>query len=429
MDALITGGAGFIGSHLAGYLLQQGHSVTVLDDLSTGRYDNIAHLIEHPRFRFELGSILDPDAIEKAFAGAGADAGGAGSASGAGSAGSAGSAGAGAGADAGGAGANGATVAGTTSTTILESTTNTTTSMGTTTDTPAPRPVDTVFHLAAAVGVELVVSHPLEGLMTNVRGTQLVMDAAQRYGCRVLVASSSEIYGKNTSDNISEDDDRVLGSPLKSRWSYSEGKAIEEIYAHTYWREKGLRTVIVRLFNTVGPLQHGRYGMVLPRFVHQAVTSQPLTVYGDGSQSRCFCYVGDVIPTLVDLVGHPDAYGKAFNVGSREEVTIEALAHRVIALAGSESKVRCIPYDEAYAEGFEDMPRRVPDITRVQQLTGFAPRTTLDEIIKILIDLERKNGRTGGRKNGGTGTGAEMPPTALHMTPMATLYMAQENSR
>ncbi|MCL5947821.1 MAG: GDP-mannose 4,6-dehydratase [Actinobacteria bacterium] len=346
MDALITGGAGFIGSHLAEYLLQQGHGVTVLDDLSTGCYDNVAHLAGNPRFRFEQGSILDTGAVERAFTG---------------------------------------TCSGETG------------QVGTPTPTPTDghvNHVDTVFHLAAAVGVELAVSHPMEGIMVHIMGTKLVMEAAQRYGCRVMVASSSEIYGKNTSDNISEDDDRVLGSPLKSRWSYSEGKAIEETMAYTYWREMGLRTVIVRLFNMVGPRQHGRYGMVLPRFVHQAITGQPLTVYGDGHQSRCFCYIDDAIPVLADLVQHSDAYGKAFNLGSREETTIEALAQKVIALAGSKSTIHYIPYGEAYKDGFEDMPRRVPDITKVRQLTGFVPRTTLDEIIRMLVSLERGVGES-----------------------------------
>ncbi len=318
MDALVTGGAGFIGSHLCEHLLALGHRVTVLDDLSTGSYENIAPLLDHPGMRFELGSILDEDALERALEG-----------------------------------------------------------------------VDSVFHLAAAVGVELIVERPLEGLATNVRGSEIVLEHAHRHGARVLVTSTSEIYGKNSSDSLSEDDDRILGSPLKSRWSYSEAKAIEEILAYTYWRSKSLPTVIVRLFNTVGPRQSDRYGMVLPRFVRQALLGAPLAVHGDGSQTRCFCYVGDVVPALVRLMEHPEAYGRVFNLGSTEEVSVDELARRVIAATGSSSKVRYVPYDEAYEEGFEDMPRRVPDTARVRSLIGFEPSVDLDGIIAHLVAHER----------------------------------------
>jgi UDP-glucose 4-epimerase len=314
MHALVTGGAGFIGSHLAEHLLAEGHRVRVIDDLSTGRLQNISELQQNPSFDFVLGSILDQATVARAMEG-----------------------------------------------------------------------IDTVFHLAAAVGVELVVEHPLEGLKTNIRGTEVVFEAAERRRARVLVTSTSEIYGKNRSDSLSEDDDRILGSPLKSRWSYSEAKAIEEIFAFTYWRQTGLPTVIVRLFNTVGPRQSDRYGMVLPRFIRQAVAGQPLTVHGDGTQTRCFCSVHDVVPALVALLAHPEATGKVFNVGSREEISIEELARKVITLSGSDSKIRYIPYEEAYEEGFEDMPRRVPDITKVNALIGFQPRWTLDDIIQELL--------------------------------------------
>ena len=244
--------------------------------------------------------------------------------------------------------------------------------------------VDTVFHLASLVGVQLVISKPLEVLRNAINGITLVMEAAARHHCRVLVASSSEVYGKNISGNISEEDDRILGSPLKSRWSYSEGKAMEELIAYTYWHEKGIPVVIARMFNTVGPRQSGDYGMVLPRFVRQAMHGEPLTVYGDGMQRRCFCYVGDVVPALVELVEHDRAYGRAFNIGSRAEITIEALARRVIELIESNSTLHFIPYEDM-PDGFEDMPRRVPDITAIQQLTSFNPHTSLDDIIMMLV--------------------------------------------
>ena len=316
MKALITGGAGFIGSHLGEYLIGGGHQVVVVDDLSTGSMANITHLLDSPNFCFKQGSILNYDVLESAF-----------------------------------------------------------------TD---DLPVDTVFHLASLVGVQLVVSKPLEVLRNAINGITLVMEAAARHHCRVFVASSSEIYGKNTSSNISEEDDRILGSPLKSRWSYSEGKAMEELIAYTYWHEKGIPVVIARMFNTVGPRQSGDYGMVLPRFVRQAMHGEPLTVYGDGMQRRCFCYVGDVVPALVELVEHDRGYGRAFNIGSRAEITIEELAHRVIELTGSNSTLHFIPYKDM-PDGFEDMPRRVPDITAIQQLTSFNPRTSLDDIIMMLV--------------------------------------------
>jgi len=247
-----------------------------------------------------------------------------------------------------------------------------------------------IYHLAAAVGVNLIVERPLESLMTNIRGTETVVEKAHKYGKRILVTSTSEIYGKNTSDSLSEDDDRILGSPLKSRWSYSEAKAIDEILAYTYWREKGLETVIVRLFNTVGPRQTGSYGMVVPRFVSQALRNEPITVFGDGTQTRCFCYVGDVVTGLVALSEHPEAFGKVFNLGGVEEVSISDLARRIIERSGSASEVEFVPYDVAYEEGFEDMERRVPNNARARDLVGFAPTATLDDIIdRVIVDQKK----------------------------------------
>ena len=315
MRALITGGAGFIGSHLADHLLDRGDQVVLLDDLSTGRLTNIEHLNDRTGAEFVLGSILDAELIDEV----------------------------------------------------------------------ASR-VDAVFHLAAAVGVNLIVEKPLESLMTNIRGTETVIEMAHKYDKRLLVMSTSEIYGKNTSDSLSEEDDRILGSPLKSRWSYSEAKAIDEILAYTYWREKGLETVIIRLFNTVGPRQTGSYGMVIPRFVGQALRNEPITIFGDGKQTRCFCHVGDVVEGLVALSEHPKAFGKVFNLGGGKEVSIRELAERVIELAGSQSSLEFIPYDAAYEAGFEDMERRVPNTTRAMQLVGFEPSASLDDIIQSVID-------------------------------------------
>jgi UDP-glucose 4-epimerase len=316
--ALVTGGAGFIGSHLADLLLSQGHSVIALDNLSTGQHKNIEHLLQRTDFEFVLGSILNADLVDHCVSRS-----------------------------------------------------------------------DVVFHLAAAVGVNLIVEKPLESLATNIRGSEIVFEKAHKHGAKILVTSTSEIYGKNTSDRLGEEDDRILGSPLKSRWSYSEAKAIEEILAYTYYRQKGLSSYIVRLFNTVGPRQTGHYGMVIPRFVSQAIRGEAITVYGDGTQTRCFCYVGDVVQALVDLVEHPQAIGRVFNIGGEGEVSMEALAHRIVELAESDSKIRYVPYEEAYEEGFEDMQRRVPDTTRARELIGFAPTADLDDIIRMVIDYQR----------------------------------------
>lgn len=318
MRALITGGAGFIGSHLADHLIADGHEVIALDNLSTGRHANIEHLMGRPDFEFVLGSILNADLVDDCVSRA-----------------------------------------------------------------------DVVFHLAAAVGVDLIIRKPLESLRTNILGSETVMEKAHKYGRPVLVTSTSEIYGKNTSDLLHEGDDRVLGSPLKSRWAYSEAKAIEEILAYTYFREKGLPTVIVRLFNTVGPRQVGHYGMVIPRFVNQALMSQPLTVYGDGAQTRCFVDVADVVPALVELIGTDGAHGEVFNLGSTDEVSIAALADLVIAEAGSSSEVRKIPYEDAYEAGFEDMQRRMPDTTKIRELIGWTPTASLRDIVGKVIAEQR----------------------------------------
>ena len=319
MNILITGGAGFIGSHLSDALLERGHRVIALDNISTGRYENIEHLMGQRDFEFVLGSILNSDLVDDLVSRS-----------------------------------------------------------------------EAVFHLAAAVGVQLIVEKPLESLATNIRGSEIVFEKAHKYNARILVASTSEIYGKNTSDRLHEEEDRILGSPLKSRWSYSEAKAIDEILAYTYWKEKGLETVIVRLFNTVGPRQTGHYGMVIPRFVNQAIRGEPITVYGDGNQTRCFCYVGDIVRGMIDLMNEPEAYGKVFNLGGSEEISIAELARRIGELAGSSSKIRYVSYEEAYEEGFEDMQRRVPDTTRAGNLIGFQATVPLDEIIRRVIEAERK---------------------------------------
>jgi len=314
MHMLITGGAGFIGSHLVEALVRQGDHVTVLDDLSTGRYDNIAAFDGHPHLQFVVGTILNEFLVDK----------------------------------------------------LVER-------------------CDAVFHLAAAVGVELIIKRPLESLMTNIRGSEIIFEMAHRYRKKVLITSTSEIYGKNVQGPLREDTDRVLGSPLKSRWSYSTSKAVDEILAFTYWKEKGVPTIIVRLFNTVGPRQSGMYGMVLPRFVGQALAGKPLQVHGDGKQSRCFLHVKDVVGALMKLMEHPRAVGEVFNLGSQEEVTIEELAKRVLRITKSTSRLEYIPYEAAYEEGFEDMPRRIPDISKIRGLIGFEPTMNLNHIIESVV--------------------------------------------
>jgi UDP-glucose 4-epimerase len=318
VNYLITGGAGFIGSHLADRLIARNDSVVALDDLSTGSVDNVGHLKDERRFRLEHGSILDPDIVRRL---------------------------------------------------TVET--------------------DVVVHLAAAVGVKLIVERPLESFITNIRGTQVVLEAAADSGKKILVTSTSEIYGKNANGPLREDADRILGSPLKSRWSYSAAKAADEMFAHAYWRERGTPTIIVRLFNTVGPRQTGEFGMVVPRFVRQAIRDEDLTVYGDGTQRRCFCHIADVVDAIVGVLDHPEAVGGVFNVGSQSEITIDDLADAVIRMTGSSSGVVHIPYDQAYEQGFEDMQRRTPDTTRLRELTGWAPTRSFEEILSDVIAFER----------------------------------------
>jgi UDP-glucose 4-epimerase len=315
MNVLITGGAGFIGSHLTERLVERGDRVTILDDLSTGRYENVAHLDGHPNVQLVIGTILNETLVDK----------------------------------------------------LVER-------------------VDVVFHLAAAVGVELIIKKPLESMVTNIRGSEVVMEMAHRYRKKVLIASTSEIYGKNIHGPFKEDDDRVLGSPLKSRWSYSTSKAVDEILAYVYWKEKQVPTIIVRLFNTVGPRQSGAYGMVIPRFVSQALAGQPLKVHGEGKQTRCFLHVRDVVDAMIKLAEHPRAVGEVFNLGSQEEISIEELAERVIQLTKSASRIDYVPYEEAYEEGFEDMPRRIPDISKIRSLIGFQPTMNLNQIILSVVE-------------------------------------------
>ena len=314
MHYLITGGAGFIGSHLSDKLVGEGHKVTVLDDLSTGKIENVKHLEGNTAFQLVVGTILNNTLVDK----------------------------------------------------LTER-------------------CDAIFHLAAAVGVELIVNHPLESLTTNIKGSETVLEMAYRYHKKVLITSTSEIYGKNTQGPLKEDQDRILGSPLKSRWSYSTAKAVDEMLAYVYWKEKNVPATIVRLFNTVGPRQSGAYGMVVPRFVKQALDNKDITVYGSGKQSRCFLHVKDVVSTLPKVIENQKAYGQVFNIGSQEEITIEDLAQKVIKITGSRSKVVRIPYEKAYEEGFEDMERRVPDTTKIHDLIGFKPTADLKTIIEDVV--------------------------------------------
>lgn len=253
----------------------------------------------------------------------------------------------------------------------------------------AVRGADRVFHLAAAVGVHLIVDKPLESLRTNIHGTEVVLDATLDAGASLLLASTSEVYGKNAADSLPEESDRILGSPLKSRWTYAAAKGIDEAFAHAYWREFGLQVSIIRLFNTVGPRQTGRYGMVVPNLVRQALAGEPLTVYGDGRQTRCFSFVLDVVPALVRIAETPESRGQAYNLGGSFEVSIMDLARRVVEITGSSSSIQLVPYEQAYGEGYEDMRRRVPDNTKARELVGFDPTTTLDEIISAVAADQR----------------------------------------
>jgi len=311
---LITGGAGFIGSHLAEALLARGDQVTVIDDLSTGRFENIAPLAERPGFRFALETITNEMVMDR---------------------------------------------------------------LGS--------ECDRILHLAAAVGVQLIVNDPVRTIETNVMGTEAVLRVARRYRKQVFLASTSEVYGKNDKVPFREEDDGVFGATTITRWAYATSKALDEFLALAYFRSKNLPVVIGRFFNTIGPRQSAQYGMVIPRFVRQALSGEPITVYGDGKQTRCFCNVRDVVAAILLLLEHPGAEGQVFNIGSQEEIGMRALADMVKARTGSSSEIQAVPYDQAYAGGFEDMRRRVPDIHKIQLATGWSPKIplaqTLDEII------------------------------------------------
>jgi UDP-glucose 4-epimerase len=315
---LITGGAGFIGSHLCERLVSQGQQVVAIDNLSTGQVENIAALRGQPNFQFVRETITNLQVLDRLASQA-----------------------------------------------------------------------DVIIHLAAAVGVQLIVRDPVHTINTNIMGTEAVLAAANRYGCKVLLASTSEVYGKGVKVPFDEEDDRLMGPTTHSRWSYAASKAIDEFMGLAYHRQFGLPVIVVRLFNTVGPRQTGRYGMVVPRFVRQALANQPITVYGDGMQSRCFSDVSDVVEALSGLVEHPAAVGQVYNIGNTEEVTILELAKRIIALSGSHSGIQFVPYDQAYEPGFEDMRRRVPSIEKIHRLIGFQPRCSLDEILQRIIAYER----------------------------------------
>lgn len=322
MKALITGGAGFIGSHLADALLGDGHDVSIIDDLSTGSIDNIAHLKDHPRMSYVIDTVTNAPVLAELIDGC-----------------------------------------------------------------------DVVFHLAAAVGVRLIVEEPVRTLETNVHGTEVVLKHANKKKKLVVIASTSEVYGKSTAVPFREDGDLMMGPTVKHRWAYACSKAIDEFLALAYWKERRLPVVIARFFNTVGPRQTGRYGMVLPNFVRQALAGKPMTVFGDGSQSRCFGHVGDVVGALVALAQEPRAVGEVFNIGNDQETSILDLARRIKAAAGSASEIVTVPYESAYEAGFEDMARRVPDLTKIRALIGYEPRADLDRIIAEVIEYHRARGQ------------------------------------
>jgi UDP-glucose 4-epimerase len=327
---LITGGAGFIGSHLTEALLQRGRRVTIVDDLSTGRFENIAHLTGHPSFRFTIDNINNEVVMDRLVS-----------------------------------------------------------------------ECDLIFHLAAAVGVRLIVEHPVHTIETNVMATEAVLKTAARYRVKVMLASTSEVYGKGHQVPFREDDDVVLGPTCRSRWAYAASKMVDEFLALAYFRERELPVVVFRLFNTVGPRQTGQYGMVVPRFIEQALGGEALTVYGDGEQTRCFLHVSDAVEALIALAEAPAAVGQVFNIGSTEEITIRRLAEEVLAASGAErpvaakaggggGRIELIPYEAAYTEGFEDMARRVPDLTKIRELTGWEPKLHLDAILNdVLKSMDR----------------------------------------
>jgi UDP-glucose 4-epimerase len=320
MKVLLTGGAGFVGSHLAEALLDRGHAVQVLDDLSTGSIDNIEHLKGRPGFGYRIDTVMNEPVTAE----------------------------------------------------LIDA-------------------CDVVFHLAAAVGVKLIVEAPVRTIETNVHGTEIVLKHAAKKRRLVFVFSTSEVYGKSANVPFREDADLVMGPTEKHRWAYACSKAIDEFLALAYWKERQLPVVVVRLFNTVGPRQTGRYGMVIPNLVTQAITGAPITVFGDGTQTRSFGYVGDVVHALIALMQEPRAIGHVFNIGNPHEVSILELAQRIKTMSGSHSEIVLIPYDRAYEVGFEDMPRRVPDISKIHDLVGFQPTVGLDEILRLVIAEKRQS--------------------------------------
>jgi UDP-glucose 4-epimerase len=319
MRILITGGAGFIGSHLTDRLVADGHQITILDNLATGRKENLAAHLGGASVTFIEGSILDLPLLDS----------------------------------------------------LIEDT-------------------EYVFHLAAAVGVFNIVNHPLDSLMTNIRGTENVLEAAHKYSKPVFVTSSSEVYGKNISDSLRESDDRILGAPVTLRWSYSEAKAIDESLAYAYWVEKKLETRIVRFFNTVGPRQLGAYGMVVPRFVQFALNNEPITIYGNGEQTRCFGHVLDAVDAVVRIAFADNTIGKVINIGNDFEISINDLANKVIKETNSKSEIVYVPYEEAYGDGFEDMERRVPNIELIKSLVGWEPKRDLSTMISDISQFLQK---------------------------------------
>ncbi len=316
MRVLVTGGAGFIGSHLCELLTRRGDNVFVLDDLSTGRFENIEHL---PDITCIIDTTLNQEIVRDLV-----------------------------------------------------------------------REVDVVFHLAATVGVHLVVNHPIRTIVNNIQGTETILEETCRYRRRLLITSTSEVYGKGAKAVFNENDDRVIGPTHRHRWCYAASKAIDEFLALAYWHEKRHPVAVVRLFNTVGPRQTGRYGMVIPTFARQAILNEPLTVYGDGKQTRCFAYVGDVTPALVSLMDRQELQGEVYNIGNNAPVSIEELAQRIIARAKSASDIRYVPYEQAYGPGYEDMRHRAPCLDKIHEAIGYAPKTSLDEILDIVIADTRK---------------------------------------
>ena len=319
MRVLVTGGAGFVGSHLSEALLDRGDEVFILDNLSTGSIENVVHLKGNPRFHYTIDTVSNEPVLAE----------------------------------------------------LIDR-------------------CDIVVHLAAAVGVKLIVEQPVHTIETNVHGTEVVLKHANKKKRLVLIASTSEVYGKSTDVPFREDADLVLGPTVKHRWAYACSKMIDEFLALAYWKERKLPVIVVRLFNTVGPRQTGQYGMVIPNFVRQALAGQPITVFGDGTQSRSFTYVGDVVKAMVALIDEPRAIGQVFNIGNGKEISIRELAERVRKLTGSTSEIVMVPYEKAYEAGFEDMPRRVPDIRRIQALVGYTPTVELDETLRLVIEHFRQ---------------------------------------